>query len=126
MSKNFLQLFLPILLEKEQLIIVFNFILILLIMPNGISAYHLYLNKQLRLIGLNPFPPSQTFHTQLSSGNGDEDDGEDVDGDEVEDNDEYGDEDDDQDGEEDEPSFKLELSLFYLQQTTLSLANYKH
>ena len=52
-------------------------------MPNGISAYHLYLNKQLRLIGLNPFPPSQTFHTQLSSGNGDEDDGEDVDGDEV-------------------------------------------
>ena len=126
MSKNFLQLFLPILLEKEQLIIVFNFFLILLIMPNGISAYHLYLNKQLRLIGLNPFPPSQTFHTQLSSGNGDEDDGEDVDGDEVEDNDEYGDEDDDQDGEEDEPSFKLELSLFYLQQTTLSLANYKH
>ena len=131
MSKNFLQLFLPIILEKEQLIIVFNFILILLIMPNGISAYHLYLNKQLRLIGLNPFPPSQTLHTQLSSGNGDEDDGEDVDGDEVEDNDEYGDEDDDQDGdgddgEEDEPSFKLELSLFYLQQTTLSLANYKH
>ena len=59
-------------------------------MSNGISAYHLYLNKQLRLIGLNPFPPSQTFHTQLSSGNGDEDDGEDVDGDEVEDNDEYG------------------------------------
>ena len=68
-------------------------------MPNGISAYHLYLNKQLRLIGLNPFPPSQTLHTQLSSGNGDEDDGEDVDGDEVEDNDEYGDEDDDQDGD---------------------------
>ena len=71
-------------------------------MPNGISAYHLYLNKQLRLIGLNPFPPSQTFHTQLSSGNGDEDDGEDVDGDEVEDNDEYGDEDDDEDGDGDD------------------------
>ena len=63
---------------------------ILLIMPNSISAYHLYLNKQLRLIGLNPFPPSQTLHTQLSSGNGDEDDGEDVDGDEVEDNDQHG------------------------------------
>ena len=80
-------------------------------MPNGISAYHLYLNKQLKLIGLNPFPPFQTFHTQLSSGNGDEDDDEDGDG---------------EDGEGDEPSFKLELSLFYLQQTTLSLANYKH
>ena len=134
MSKNFVQLFLPILLEKTafhcfKLFLVFIFLLIT--MSNGISAYHLYLNKQLRLIGLNPFPPSQTLHTQLSSGNGDEDDGEDVDGDEVEDNDEYGDEDDDQDGdgddgEEDEPSFKLELSLFYLQQTTLSLANYKH
>ena len=59
-------------------------------MPNGISAYHLYLNKQLRLIGLNPFPPSQTLHTQLSSGNGGEDDGEDVDVDEVKDNDQHG------------------------------------
>ena len=86
-------------------------------MPNGISAYHLYLNKQLRLIGLNPFPPSQTLHTQLSSENGGEDDGEDVDGDEVEDNDEYGDEDDDEDGdgddvEEDEPSSSWNLVFF--------------
>ena len=132
MSKNFVQLFLPILLEKTafhcfKLFLVFIFLL--LIMPNGISAYHLYLNKQLRLIGLNPFPPSQTLHTQLSSGNGDEDDGEDVDGDEVEDNDEYGDEDDDEDGdgddvEEDEPSSSWNLVFFTF--SKLLLANYKH